>query len=47
LVGEVYKTPSDLPKEEIYGLTNQMRRVAALIPLGASERAAGGIKRNL
>jgi four helix bundle protein len=40
LVEEVYKITVDFPKEEIYGLTNQMRRASVSIPSNISEGAA-------
>ena len=40
LVEEVYKATAKFPKEEIYGLTNQMRRASVSIPSNISEGAA-------
>ncbi len=40
LVEEIYKTTVEFPKEEIYGLTNQMRRASVSIPSNISEGAA-------
>ncbi len=45
LVEEVYKTTVEFPKEEIYGLTNQMRRASVSIPSNISEGAARGSKK--
>jgi four helix bundle protein len=45
LVEEVYKTTVEFPKEEIYGLTNQMRRSSVSIPSNISEGAARGSKK--
>jgi len=40
LVTEVYKLTSSFPKEEIYGLTSQVRRSAVSIPSNIAEGAA-------
>ena len=34
---EVYKTTSNFPKEEVYGLTSQIRRALASVPTNISE----------
>lgn len=34
---KLYKITSDFPKEELYGLSSQIRRVAASIPTNISE----------
>ena len=36
----VYKVTKKFPKEEIYGLTSKIRRVAVLIPSNIAEGAA-------
>lgn len=40
LVTEIYSITKSFPKEEIYGLTNQMRRAAVSVPSNISEGAA-------
>ena len=45
LVEKVYKTTAEYPKEEIYGLTNQMRRASVSIPSNISEGAARSSKK--
>ncbi len=40
LVADIYSLTSLFPKEEIYGLTNQMRRSAVSIPSNIAEGAA-------
>lgn len=45
LVEEVYKATAEFPREEIYGLTNQMRRASVSIPSNISEGAARSSKK--
>ena len=45
LVEKVYKTTAEYPKEEVYGLTNQMRRASVSIPSNISEGAARSSKK--
>jgi four helix bundle protein len=37
LVVETYKVSRDFPKEELYGLTSQMRRAAVSVPANIAE----------
>ena len=38
---EVYRIRQNLPKEEMYGLTSQLRRAAVSVPSNIAEGAAG------
>ena len=42
LVVRVYATTGKFPREEIYGLTSQIRRCAVSIPSNAEGKAIGG-----
>ena len=44
-VTTIYKVTQDFPKEEIYGITNQMRRAAVSIPSNISEGASRGYEK--
>ena len=37
LAADVYRNTANMPREEIYGLTSQMRRAAASIPANVAE----------
>lgn len=41
----IYKAANDFPKEEIYGLTSQMRRAAVSIPSNIAEGAVRNSKK--
>ena len=45
LVIEIYRTTENFPSQEIYGLTNQIRRAAVSIPSNIAEGAAKQTKK--
>ena len=45
LVKNIYACTNDFPKEELFGLTGQIRRSAVSIPSNISEGAGGGSKK--
>jgi four helix bundle protein len=45
IVTEIYRATKDFPREEVYGLTNQMRRCVVSIPSNIAEGAGRNSKK--
>ncbi len=46
LTALIYESTADFPKQEIYGLSSQMRRAAVSIPSNIAEGSARGTRRD-
>ncbi len=46
LVNEIYKVTKHFPKEELYGLTSQMRRAVISVPTNVAEGWSRGTTKN-
>ena len=46
IIGHVYKITRDMPAEELYGLTSQLRRAAVSVPSNIAEGYGRGSRRD-
>ena len=47
IIKEIYQVTKQFPKEEIYGLTNQLRRASVSVLLNIAEGSSKKMKKNL